>query len=169
MIKLLLITDSYGTHRFKVTKETPDYIETDFRTIIEGQPVRFNKREDRMEYYNGRIWDVYISDSSIIQVDVVADAAQHGNHPQVKAPKKANMSKYKPTRSSRLCSLCRLHAKQHGVETTYSERCSSNGKCVVCGCPHTYEKHWHSRAFFRDFPIPESQKYVPRRRKTEFE
>lgn len=172
MAKILEVTDSFGTHQYNITKETPEIIETDSTTLADNQPLRFNKREGRVEVLTDAGWEVYISDSSIVQVDIVnkatSPAPASGMKPGKQRGGKSNASKYKPSSMGRLCSLCRSHAKGHDVETPYAEWCSSNGKCVGCGRP-TREKHWYSRTFFRDFPIPESLKYTPRRRRTEME
>ena len=72
--RVLVIVGSYGEHRYPITKETADFIETNTVSLLDDHPLRFNKREERMEYFNGVDWDVYISDSEILGATTVDES-----------------------------------------------------------------------------------------------
>lgn len=66
--RTLVVVDDYGEHEYEIIRETEDFIETSSVTLLDNFPIRFNKKERRLEYLDGE-WDVYVPDDCIFQVD----------------------------------------------------------------------------------------------------
>lgn len=66
--RILVVVTDYGDETFEIIRETEDFIETNNVTLFEDFPIRFNKKEGRLEYLAGK-WDVYVPDDCIFQVE----------------------------------------------------------------------------------------------------
>ena len=74
MKRILTVATADGwEHEYTIISETEEIIETNSVTLFDEYPLRFNKREERMEYFNGAEWDVYFSDEFIQQVDITEE------------------------------------------------------------------------------------------------
>lgn len=67
--RVLVIVDDYGEHEYEIIRETENFIETSSVTLLDNFPIRFNKKERRLEYFDGE-WDVYVPDDCIFQVEI---------------------------------------------------------------------------------------------------
>lgn len=73
MKRVLCIVDDYGEHKYEIVKETKEVIETNCVTLFDEYPIRFNKKEERLEYYNGEYWDVYVPSDCIFGVNIITE------------------------------------------------------------------------------------------------